>query len=140
MGWKLTYAHDRLGKPVSGRLADLIAAIESGCEARICIDYAQDGPPIYRDLTALWIKEGQVYAQSPPVVSCCFENVYVGGDTATVGPDYEGTGLRFLDNPYYYFEIVSTRGDVDKSRWGIADHKLRRRNQGKFAMRWFTRE
>jgi hypothetical protein len=140
MGWKLSYAHDRQGKPVQGRLADLIAAVQNGHEVRVCVDYAEEGPPIYRDLTALWVKGDHVYAQSPPVVSACFENVYVNADTATVGPGYEPTGLRFLDNPYYYFEIVSTLGDVDKSRWGIADNKLRRRNQGKFAMKWFTRD
>ena len=139
MPWKLTYAHDRDGKPVSGSLAELIKAIENGAEARICLDYASEGPAIYRDLTAMWIKEGHVYAQSPAVVSCCFESVYVGGDKATVNADYEPNGLRFLDSPYYYFEIVSTRGDVDKSRWGIADNKLRRRNQGKFGIKWFTR-
>lgn len=140
MGWKLSYAHDRQGRPVEGKLADLIAAVRAGHEARVCVDYAEEGPPIYRDLTALWVKDGQVYAQSPPVVSACFENVHVAGDAATVGPGYEPAGLRFLDNPYYYFEIVSTLGDVDKSRWSIADHKLRRRNQGKFAMKWFTRD
>ena len=49
------------------------------------LDYAEEGPPIYRDLTAVWIKGGQVYGQSPPVVSCCFQSDYVNGDTATGG-------------------------------------------------------
>jgi len=138
MSWTLAYAHDRLGNPVKGSLAELRDAIRNGSPARVRIDYAVEGPPIYRDIAALWIKGEHVYAQSSPVVSAAFQSVYVNGDLATVNAEYEPDGLRFLDNPYYYFEICSTLGDVDKSRWGIADQKLRRRNQGKFAIEWFV--
>ena len=139
MAWTLAYEHDRDGRAVAGDRAALIAAIEGGAEVRVRIDYAEQGPAIFRDMTALWVKDGHVYGQAPPTVSCCFGDVYVNGDTATVGADYPPDGLRFLDNPYWYFEICSTTGHLDKSRWGIADHKLRRRNQDTFAIRWFVR-
>jgi hypothetical protein len=140
MTWTFAYAHDKNGNAVRGSLQELADAIRNGAPARVRIDYAVEGPPIYRDIAALWIKDGHVYAQSSPVVSAAFQAVYVNGDTATVSADFEADGLRFLDNPYYYFEICSTRGDVDKSRWGIADNKLRRRNQGKFAIEWFVQK
>lgn len=140
MGWTLMYGHDRAGKALKGSLEELCAAVRNGSPVRVRIDYAEEGPPIYRDIAALWIKDGQVYAQSSPVVSAAFQSVYVNGDTATVADSYEKDGLRFLDNPYYYFEICSTLGDVDKSRWGIADQKLRRRNQGKFGIEWFAQK
>lgn len=136
--WNLAYGHDRQGRPVSGKIENLIAAVRAGAPVRVRIDYAEEGPPIYRDVAALWIKDGHVYAQNSTVISAAFQAVYVNGDTATVADTYEKDGLRFLDNPYWYFEICSTRGDVDKSRWGIGDHKLRRRNQGKFAIEWFV--
>jgi hypothetical protein len=139
MSWIFAYGHDRLGAPVKGSLGALRDAIRAGAPARIRIDYAAEGPPIYRDLAALWIKGDHVYAQCSTIVSASFQNVFIG-DAATVNPDYEEEGLRFLDNPYYYFEICSTLGDVDKSRWGVADGKLRRRNQGKFAMDWFVQK
>lgn len=138
MSWNFVYAHDKNGNVTRGSLAALVSAVRNGSPARVRIDYGVEGPPIYRDIAALWIKDGHVYAQSSPVVSCAFQSVYVNGDLATVNADYEPEGLRFLDNPYYYFELCSTRGDVDKSRWGIADNKLRRRNQGKFAIEWFV--
>ncbi len=44
-------------------------------------------------------------------------------------------GLNFLS---VYFEIFSTTGDLDMSRWNIGEHKLRRRDQEKFALTWFA--
>lgn len=137
MPWTLAYEHDRLGNPVAGKIHNLIEATEAGASVRVRLDYAEECPAVYRDAISLWIREGQVYAQLAIVVSCAFENDFYG-DPATVNPDYEANGLRFLDNPYWYFEIVSTRGDTDKSRWSVADGKPRRRNQGKYAMKWFV--
>lgn len=137
MGWVMIYAHDATGGAVAGSLADLRDAIRRGCPARVRIDYAAEGPAIYRDIAALWIRDEHVYAQCSTTVSATFQSEFYG-DSATVNAAYELGGLRFLDDPYYYFEICSTHGDVDKSRWGIADQKLRRRNQGKFALEWFV--
>lgn len=137
MPWALVYEHDRHGKYVAGDLGTLTDAIEHGAPVRVRLDYGVEGPAVFRDAAALWIRDGHVHAQLSTVVSCSFQNDFYG-DTATVNEHYEPTGLRFLDNPYWYFEIVSTRGDTDKSRWGIGDLKSRRRNQGKYAMKWFV--
>jgi hypothetical protein len=139
MNWVLVYAHDKAGNPLKGSLAELRSAVRAGSPARVRIDYDVEGPAIYRDIAALWIKGDHVYAQCPPIISAAFQDQFVG-DPATVNAEYESGGLRFLDDPYYYFEICSTLGDVDKSRWRIADHKLRRRNQGKFALEWFVQK
>jgi hypothetical protein len=139
MSWVLAYAHDKAGNPVKGSLAELRSAVRAGSPARVRIDYDVEGPAIYRDIAALWIKGDHVYAQCSPIISASFQDEFVG-DSATVNMEYEPGGLRFLDDPYYYFEICSTLGDVDKSRWRIADHKLRRRNQGKFALEWFVQK
>lgn len=137
MSWTLAFQHDRHGKALAGDIRNLIGAIEEGAAVRVRLDYAEEGPAVFRDAISLWVRDGQVYAHLAIVVSCAFQSEFYG-ETATVNEAYEPTGLRFLDNPYWYFEIVSTRGDTDKSRWSIADAKPRRRNQGKFAMKWFV--
>lgn len=137
MSWALAYQHDRHGKAIAGDIRDLIDAIEGGATVRVRLDYADECPAVFRNAISLWVRDGQVYAQLAIVVSCAFQSDFFG-DTATVNTAYEPTGLRFLDAPYWYFEIVSTQGDTDKSRWSIADAKLRRRNQGKYAMKWFV--
>lgn len=137
MPWTLVYEHDRDGIAVAGNLVTLREAIEAGARVRVRLDYGEEGPAVYRDAAALWIREGQVYAQLSVLVSCAFQSEF-HSDSATVNAEYEQAGLRFLDSPYWYFEIVSTRGDTDKSRWGIGDLKSRRRNQGKYAMKWFV--
>lgn len=137
MPWTFIYEHDRDGRTVAGDLRTLIDAIEAGAQVRVRLDYAAEGPAVFRDAACLWVRDNHVYAQLTVLVSCSFQQEFYG-DSATANADYEPTGLRFLDNPYWYFEIVSTRGDTDKSRWGIGDLKSRRRNQGKYAMKWFV--
>jgi hypothetical protein len=140
MQWSLIYAHDRNGRPVDGELSELIEAIQHGAEVRYYVDYAEDGPGCYKEAQALWIRDGQVYAQNTTSVSCCFDSTYVAGETAAVAAGYEKEGLRFLDDPYFYFQIVSTLGDTDMSRWSVGEHKLRRRDQKKYAIKWFVRQ
>lgn len=137
MPWALAYEHDCHGNALAGDLRTLCEAVEAGAQVRVRLDYAEEGPAVLRDAAGLWIRDGHVYAQLTILVSCSFQSAFYG-DTATVHADYEPTGMRFLDNPYWYFEIVSTRGDTDKSRWGIGDSRPRRRNQGKYAMKWFV--
>src|SRR4051794_36186774 len=120
MPWALAYQHDRDGKAIAGNIRDLIDAIEHGAPVRVRLDYAAECPAVFRDAIGLWVRDGQVYAQLAVVVSCAFQDEFFG-DAATVNETYEPTGLRFLDDPYWYFELVSTRGDTDKSRWGIGD-------------------
>ena len=139
MEWTLAYSHDRNGRPLAGDLAVLIDAIQHGAEVRYYIDYAEDGPGCYKEAQALWIRNGQVYAQNTSSVSACWDSPYHAGDTATVSPDYEKLGLRFLDDAYFYFQIVSTLGDTDMSRWNVGEHKLRRRDQKNYAIQWFVR-
>lgn len=138
MTWTMVYAHDKDGRPTAGKLDDLINAIQAGCPVRYGIDYANHGPEVFKSAQLVCVRNGQVYAQSTGSVSCCFEPSYVNGDTATVAPGYEPQGLRFLDDAYHYFEIVSTRGDCDMSRWNIGEHHCRRRDQDKFGVRWFV--
>ena len=138
MPWRLAYQHDPDGAALVGDVRALVEAIENGAEVRVRLDYGSEGPAVFREATCLWVREGHVYAQLAICVSCAFQSDF-HGETATVNAGYEPAGLRFLDNPYWYFEIVSTRGDTDKSRWGIDDSRLRRRNQGKYAMKWFVR-
>lgn len=139
MKWSHIYAHDAQGHRTAGDLASLIDVVRHGSPVRVFIDYAHHGPGCYKDAQAVWIKHGHVYGQNSATISCCFQPSYVNGDTATVSlPGYEPDGLRFLDDAYHYFEIFSTTGDVDMSRWNIGEHKLRRRDQEKFALTWFA--
>ena len=138
MSWELAYAHDSAGRPVDGSREWLIDAIEHGAEVRLFIDYG-DVPGCYKDAQAIWIKGGHVYAQNTITVSCAFTPDYAWGVGASVDPSFEATGLRFLDDAYHYFEIVSTTGDADEARWNIGEHTLRGRNQKRYAMTWFVR-
>ena len=138
MSWELSYAHDAAGRPVDGSRAGLIDAIEHGAEVRLFIDYG-DVPGCYKEAQAIWIKGGHVYAQNTVTVSCAFTAEYPWGAGASVDPAFEATGLRFLDDAYHYFEIVSTTGDADEARWNIGEHALRGRNQKRYAMKWFVR-
>lgn len=138
MPWELAYAHDKHGNPVTGSLNTLINAVENGAEVRVCIDYDDLGPCRYFGVQSVWIRNGHVHAQDSLSVSCAFTDSYSWGSAASVDASYNKEGLRFLDDAYHYYEIVSTTGDTDKSRWNIGEHKLRHRNQGKFAMKWFV--
>jgi hypothetical protein len=136
--WELAYAHDPDGQHVEGSRAGLVEAIEHGAEVRVFIDYG-DVPGCYKDAQAIWIKGGHVYAQNTVTVSAAFTSEYAWGDAASVDSGFEAAGLRFLDDAYHYFEIVSTTGDADEARWNIGEHTLRGRNQKRYAMKWFVR-
>lgn len=138
MPWQLAYHHDAQGKRIAGSLADLIDAVEHGAEVRYYIDYAP-APGCYKEAQAIWIKGGHVYVQNTVSVSAAFSDQYAWGSASSVDPSYEKDGLRFLDDAYHYYEIASTTGDADETRWNIGEHKLRKRNQCKYAMKWFVR-
>ena len=72
-------------------------------------------------------------------MSAAFSAEYPWGSGARIDPSYEAGGLRFLDDAYHYYEIVSTTGDADEARWNIGEHTLRGRNQRRYAMKWFVR-
>ena len=147
--WTLTYANDNRGNALKGSVEELIDAIRNGAPVRYYVDYYGDGEGIYRDAELISIKDGVVWVQNTSAVGTSYKPVYYGGDTATVGerlemtppvPDipYPEAGLRFIDDAYHYYEIVSTSGDSDMSRWKVGEHTLHRRNHGHFAMQWFV--
>ena len=138
MAWEFAYAHDADGNAVQGSRADLIGAIESGAEVRIFVDYAPV-PGCYKEAQAIWVKDGHVYAQNTTGIGSAFTPEYVWGSGSEVSPSFAEGGLRFLDDAYHYFEILSTTGDADESRWNVGEHTLRARNQTRYPMRWFVR-
>ena len=138
MTWEFAYAHDAAGAALEGSRADLVAAIEHGAEVRVFVDYAPV-PGCYKDAQALWIKDGHVYAQNTVGIGCAFTPTYEWGSSSAVSSSFAEGGLRFLDDAYHYFEILSTSGDADESRWDVGEHKLRARNQARYPMRWFVR-
>ncbi|MBM4407159.1 MAG: hypothetical protein FJ038_00835 [Chloroflexi bacterium] len=138
MAWELAYAHDAAGLALEGSRADLIEAIEHGAEVRVFVDYAPV-PGCYKEAQATWVKDGHVYVQNTASVGCAFTPEYAWGSGSAVDPAFTAGGLRFLDDAYHYFEILSTTGDADESRWNVGEHRLRARNQAKYPMRWFVR-
>lgn len=138
MAWEFVYAHDAAGRPTDGSRADLIAAIEGGAEVRIFVDYAPV-PGCYKEAQAIWVKDGHAFVQNTASIGAAFTPEYAWGSGSGVAPDFPEGGLRFLDDAYHYFEILSTTGDADESRWNVGEHRLRARNQAKYPMRWFVR-
>lgn len=138
MTWELAYAHDAAGAPLAGSRASLVAAIEGGAEVRVFVDYAPL-PGCYKDAQALWVKGGHVYTQNTASIGCAFTPEYEWGSGSVASPEFTEGGLRFLDDAYHYFEILSTTGDADESRWNVGEHHLRARNQARYPMRWFVR-
>lgn len=138
MAWELTYAHDAAGLALKGSRADLIEAIEGGAEVRVFVDYAPV-PGCYKEAQAIWVKDGHVHVQNTASIGCAFTPEYAWGSGSAVDPSFAEGGLRFLDDAYHYFEILSTTGDADESRWNVGEHRLRARNQAKYPMRWFVR-
>ena len=138
MAWEFAYAHDAAGGALEGSRADLIAAIEGGAEVRVFVDYAPV-PGCYKEAQAIWVKDGHVFVQNTVSVGSAFTSEYTWGSGSTVSPEFAEGGLRFLDDAYHYFEILSTTGDADESRWNVGEHLLQARNQAKYPMRWFVR-
>ena len=138
MAWELAYAHDAAGVALEGSRADLIAAIEGGAEVRVFVDYAPV-PGCYKEAQAIWVKDGHVFVQNTASIGSAFTPEYAWGSGSAVSPSFAEGGLRFLDDAYHYFEILSTTGDADESRWNVGEHRLRARNQASYPMRWFVR-
>ena len=107
-------------------------------QVRVFVDYAPV-PGCYKDAQAIWVKDGHVYIQNTTTVGCAFTPDYEWGSGSAVSPSFAAGGLRFLDDAYHYFEILSTSGDADESRWNVGEHRLRARNQARYPMRWFVR-
>jgi hypothetical protein len=138
MTWEFAYSHDAEGGPVDGSRADLIDAIEHGAEVRIFVDYAPV-PGCYKDAQAIWVSDGHVYVQNNASVGAAFSPDYTWGTSSAVDASFAPGGLRFLDDAYHYFEILSTSGQADEARWNVGEHQLRGRNQARYPMRWFVR-
>lgn len=138
MPWEFAYAHDAAGNRLDGSRADLIAAIEGGAEVRVFVDYAPV-PGCYKEAQAIWVRDGHVYVQNNASIGASFTPEYAWGSGSAVAPSYPENGMRFLDDAYHYFEILSTTGDADESRWNVGEHRLRARNQATYPMRWFVR-
>jgi hypothetical protein len=138
MTWEFAYAHDATGAPLEGSRADLVAAIEGGAEVRVFVDYAP-APGCYKEAQAIWLKDGHVYIQNNASVGAAFTADYPWGTGASVDPSFAPGGLRYLDDAYHYFEILSTNGEADEARWNVGEHQLRGRNQARYPMRWFVR-
>ena len=138
MAWEFAYAHDAAGGSLEGSRADLIAAIEGGAEVRVFVDYAPV-PGCYKEAQAIWVKDGHVFVQNTASIGSAFTSEYTWGSGSVVSASFADGGLRFLDDAYHYFEILSTTGDADESRWNVGEHQLRARNQAKYPMRWFVR-
>ena len=138
MAWEFVYAHDASGGPTEGSREALVAAIEQGAEVRVFVDYAPV-PGCYKNAEAVWIKDGHVYIQNTSGVGAAFSADYAWGTGSAVDPSFAPGGLRFLDDAYHYFEILSTTGEADEARWNVGEHQLRGRNQMRYPMRWFVR-
>jgi len=138
MAWEFAYANDANGARRDGSRADLIAAIEQGAEVRVFVDYAPV-PGCYKEAQSIWVKDGHVYVQNTTTIGSAFTPEYAWGSGSAVAESFSEGGLRFLDDAYHYFEILSTTGDADESRWNVGEHQLRARNQARYPMRWFVR-
>jgi hypothetical protein len=138
MGWEFAYAHDAQGAPLDGSREVLIEAIERGAEVRIYVDYSPV-PGCYKSAEAIWVADGHVYVQNNASVGAAFSPDYTWGSSSDVDPSFAPGGLRFLDDAYHYFEILSTSGQADEARWNVGEHRLRGRNQARYPMRWFVR-
>jgi hypothetical protein len=138
MTWEFAYAHDAAGEPLEGSRADLVGAIEPGAEVRVFVDYAPV-PGCYKGADATWIKDGHVYIQNTGSIGAAFTSEYLWGTSSAVDPSFAPGGMRFLDDAYHYFEILSTSGEADEARWNVGEHHLRGRNQMRYPMRWFVR-
>jgi hypothetical protein len=138
MAWEFVYANDAAGAALEGSRTELVGAIEAGAEVRIFVDYAPL-PGCYKEAQAIWVKDGHVHIQNTTTVSCAFTSEYPWGTASASSPSFGEGGLRFLDDAYNYFEILSTTGDADETRWNVGEHRLRGRNQARYPMRWFVR-
>jgi hypothetical protein len=138
VAWDFVYAHDAAGAPLEGSREVLVTAIGRGAEVRVFVDYAP-APGCYKNADAVWVKDGHVYIQNTASIGAAFSSDYAWGTGSAVDPSFEPTGLRFLDDAYHYFEILSTSGEADESRWNVGEHRLRGRNQMRYPMRWFVR-
>jgi hypothetical protein len=121
---KLLYSHDKNGIKISGEIESLIKAIHDGSSSRILLD-DENGVQLATNAETLWIRKGIVYAQNSSHISVQFDKKDI---------------LKFKDDSYHWFIIVSSIGDRDMIRWKVGEHTLAAtgHTHDKVAIKWFV--
>jgi len=121
--WKLAYAHKSNGRPTFGSKANLLNAIKNGASVRITHENGDYAFPA----SNLALSGSEVAAQNVNHVSM---------QTATDNR----SEMQIQSKAYWWFTIVTTRGERDMSRWKVGVHKSVGRNQNRVGLKWFVQE
>ncbi|XP_048590026.1 uncharacterized protein LOC125573551 [Nematostella vectensis] len=122
--WSLALAHNAQGTPLAGSRAGLVKAVRAGAAVRILqIDgaYAFPAQNLQVDPTG-----SDVAAQTLNSVSM---------------QEVAGTSeMEIKPNPYWFFTIVTSRGERDMSRWSVGAHVSRGNSKDRVGLKWFVQK
>ncbi|EDO46271.1 predicted protein [Nematostella vectensis] len=122
--WSLALAHNEQGTPLAGSRAGLVKAVRAGAAVRIVqIDgaYAFPAQNLQVDPTG-----SDVAAQTLNSVSM---QEVAGASEMEIQP-----------NPYWWFTIVTSRGERDMSRWSVGAHVSRGNSKDRVGLKWFVQK